>query len=259
MEISPFSQFYDYSIFVNTLQEFAKTALVLHFIGEVFYSILRLLLFIIIFLGFGFYLWFLSNSDDQTQNRLLNILYGYLAVACMGFSPMIFITYHANDDLLKLCFRIGSQFMMAISTSFLLISFATILNHFKPDLYLEFSLRWKHKIAVSILLVTFALTEQLVHYCCPENFVDCQVSQLRRFLIIPSTLASFVCQLIVIIDIIFPWKHICSTLRRFIRPNQLAPMNDGDLEIVSLPGSTSDQPSSATPQLDQHLVVIFLS
>ena len=171
---------------------------------------------------------------------------------------MLFITYHANDDLVELCFRMGSQFMMGISTSFLLISFATILNHFKPDLYLEFSLRWKHKIAVPTLLVLFVLTEQLVHYSCPENFVDCQVFKFRRFIIIPSTIASFVCQLIVIIDIIFPWKHIYSTLRRFIRPNQLAPMNDGDLEIVSLPGSASHQPSSATPQLDQHLVNIFL-
>ena len=170
---------------------------------------------------------------------------------------MLFITYHANDYLVKLCFRIGSQFMMAISTSFLLISFATILNHFKPDLYLEFSLRWKHKIAIPTLLVSFVLTEQLVHYSCPENFIDCQVFKFRRFIIIPSSIASFVCQLIVIIDIIFPWKHICSTLRRFIRPNQLAPMNDGDLEIVSLPGSASHQPSSATPQLDQHLVNIF--
>ena len=230
MEISPFSQVYDYSIFDNILQEFAKTALVLHLNGEVLYSILRLLLFIIIFLGFGFYLWFLSNSDDQTQNRLLNILYGYLAVACMGFSPMIFITYHANDDLLKLCFRIGSQFMMAISTSFLLISFATILNHFKPDLYLDLSLEWKHKIAVPTMIIFCILIEHLLNLPCPEDFVKCQVSNMRKFFMIPSTVTSFLGQLIVIVDVFFGWRNIFKALRGFFSSNSVTSIPRVDTE-----------------------------
>ena len=249
MELTSFSQGYNNSIFFDTLQEFAKTALMIQLAGGLFYSLLRLLLFTTTFLGFGFYLWFLSNSDDQTQTRLLNILNGYLSVACMGFSPIVFITYHASDEyMFQFCFRIGSHFIMAISSTFLLISFATILNHFKPDFYLEFSLRWRHKIAVPTLLLSFVLTEQLVNLSCPENFYECQISKFRSFIIMPSNITSFVCQLVVIIDVIFRWTHIYKTLRRFFQPNQVDPITEGGLEQVALPLPY------ATPQPDQHLV-----
>ena len=214
MEIATFSQGYNNSIFFNTLQEFAKTALMIQLAGGLFYGLLRLLLFTTTFLGFGFYLWFLSNSDDQTQTRLLNILNGYLSVACMGFSPMVFITYHAIDEyMFQFCFRIGSHFIMAISSTFLLISFATILNHFKPDFYLEFSLRWRHKVAVPTLLLSFVLTEQLVNLSCPEIFFECHISIFRRVIIMPSNLTILVCHIVGRTDVLSRWTHTSTTLR----------------------------------------------
>ena len=83
---------------VETLQDLAKMLLIVDMAWKLFYSILRLFLFVTAFLGFGFYLWFLTKSADQAQRRLLNILNG--AVACMGFCPVLFLMYFANDELL---------------------------------------------------------------------------------------------------------------------------------------------------------------
>ena len=158
------SQLSNFSFNEETLQDYAKTMLMFEIVWGLFYFILTLFLSITAFLGFSFYLWFLSTSDDQTQTRLLNILNGYMAGICMGLSPIVFISFYGNDELFKLGFRITAHFILAIPINFLLISFATILNHFKPDAYLNLSLHWKHKIIIPILLFSLILTEQLANH-----------------------------------------------------------------------------------------------
>ena len=54
-------------------------------------SVIGFILVILSLHGFGFYLWHLKTSNEQTQSRLLNILYGYLSAVCMTFSPAVFI------------------------------------------------------------------------------------------------------------------------------------------------------------------------
>ena len=115
--------------------------------------ILRILLLVIATLGFSFYLWFLSISDEQSQNRILNILHGYLAVACLGLCPELIIVPYVNEQLYEFSIRIASFIIIAITLIFLLISVATILMHFRPGVYLELS--WNHKIAAPTLLVFF--------------------------------------------------------------------------------------------------------
>ena len=52
--------------------------------------ILQIILTITALLGFSLYLWYLKSSDDQSQSRLLNILYGYLSLTCIGISLAVF-------------------------------------------------------------------------------------------------------------------------------------------------------------------------
>ena len=241
------------SINVETLQDFAKSTLILKITWGSFYFILRLFLSVSAFLGDGFYLWFLSTSDEQTQRRLLNFLNGYMSGNCMVLCPVIFFSYYADDEQFKLWFRINVLFFIAISIIFLLISFATLLNHFKPDAYLELSLQWKHKIAIPILLFSFIFIEELGHRSCPE-FVECQAYKIRMFLIFPACVTSFLCQLIVIIDDKLGWKNIYRFLRRLFNPNLVVSLNDGDIEMMSFPASASNQPPNPTQLLDQHLV-----
>ena len=246
-------ELWNFTINVETLQDFAKSSLILEITWESFYLIFRLFLSVSAFLGFGFYLWFLSTSDEQTQRRLLNILNGYLSGVCMVFCPVLFITYYADDEQFKLCFRIAVPFFIAISIIFLLISCATLLNHFKPDAYLEFSLQWKHKIAIPILLFSFIFTEELAYRSCPE-FVECQATKIRSFLVFPACVTSLLCQLIVIIDVSCGWKYIYRTLRGLFNPNLVISLSDGDIEMMSFPASASHQHPNPTQLLDQHLV-----
>ena len=85
------SQLTNFSVNEETLQDYAKTKLMFEIVWGLFYFILTLFLSITAFLGFSFYLWFLSTSDDQTQTRLLNILNRYMAGICMGLSQMVFV------------------------------------------------------------------------------------------------------------------------------------------------------------------------
>ena len=254
------SQLTNFSVNEETLQDYAKILLLCDIVWGLFYFILRLFLFITAFLGFGFYLWFLSTSDGQTQTRLLNILNGYMAGICMGLSPMLFINFYASDEIFKLgfSFRITAPFIIAIPITFLLISFATILNHFKPDAYLKLSLHWKHKIVIPFMLFSLIFTEQLANHSCPkENFMECEASKIRRFLFIPASVTSFLCQLIVIVDVFFGCSYLYKTLRGLFQPNQVTSISDGcinDVQNMSSQASASHPPTDPTQQLDQHLV-----
>ena len=148
-------QHYVFSINVKALDEFARSCILVSFLEELFYQTLRILLLVTAVIGYGFYLWFLFCSKDQTQQRLLNILNGYLSVACLGFCPFAYSYEYVNEGLVLFYVRSGIPFIIAITTSFLLISFSTILNHFKPDMYLDLSLTWRHKIAVPTMIEIF--------------------------------------------------------------------------------------------------------
>ena len=238
---------------VKALDEFVRFYILVYFSEELLHHILKLLLLVTAVIGFGFYLWFLISSNDQTQERLLNILNGYLSVACLGFCPFAYSYDFVNEGLLPLYIRSGMPFIIAITTSFLLISFATILNHFKPDMYLDLSLTWKHKIAVPTMIVFCILLEHLVNLPCPEDFVKCEVSNVRKFFMIPSTVTSLLGQLIVIIDVFFGWRSIVKALRGFFfSSNSVASISRVDAEMVTT--TAPHHPPNLTPVLDHHVV-----
>ena len=95
------SKHYAFSIKAETLNEFVRSSVMVSFAAEILH-ILRLILLITSLVGFGFYLWFLYSINDQTQRRFLNILNGYLSVACMGFSPFAYIYDYMNKDVSSL-------------------------------------------------------------------------------------------------------------------------------------------------------------
>ena len=125
---------------------------------------------------------------------------------------------------------------IAVSVLFLLNSFATVLNHFKPGAYLSMSLNWRHKIAIPVMIISFILTEQSFHASCDhwdkiDNVLKCEVFRIRTMFVIPATVTSFLCQIIVVVDDIWGWKNIYNAMRRFLRPNIVTPFNNGDIEI----------------------------
>ena len=187
---------------------------------------------IVALLGFGFYLWHLKSNGDQSQSRLLNILHGYLSLICMEFS--LILLYGPSPQDFKnnpVLFRIGAVHVIAVPTIFLLVSWATILNHFRPGLYLDISVSWSHRIAVSSLIFAIILTEQAANFSCPEKFLKCEMFRVRTIVMLPATLISFLCQLLVIIDDIFGWKNIYNRLRELCRQNLVSPVQPNNWNI----------------------------
>ena len=217
------------------------------FSTQAFLTALRITLTIVALLGFGFYLWHLKSNGDQSQSRLLNILNGYLSLTCMGFSLTLFYASH-QEGRIMIFTRISAVHIIAVSTIFLLVSWATILNHFKPSLYLDISVSWSHRIAIPLSIFAFILTEQAINFTCPEKFLKCEVYRIRTIVMIPATLTSFLCQLLVIIDDICGWKGIYKRLRGFCRQNLVSPAqpNNGDIE--------QQLQYNLTQGLNQHLV-----
>ena len=244
------SKHYAFSIKAETLNEFVRSSVMVSFAAEILH-ILRLILLITSLVGFGFYLWFLYSSNDQTQRRFLNILNGYLSVACMGFSPFAYIYDYMNNELQLIIFRTAAPLLIAITTIFLLLSFATLLNHLKPDIYLELSVKWKHKLAVPKIVAFCMIVEKLMNVPCPENFLKCEVFNIRRFLIFPATITSFFGQLIVLGDIGFGWKNIYRALIGFFRSNSATPVVRINSDRMT---TAAQQPYNPTPVLDHHVV-----
>ena len=169
--------------------------------GFVFISLLGFLLVISAMLGFGFYLWHLKNSNQHSQIRLLNILNGYLSAVCMILSPAVFImVLHVQSLTTKIYYkdvpvneflenekmieRVTVIHIIGVSVLFLLISFATVLNHFKPGLYLDISLNWRHKFAIPVMVISFILAEQILHASCLLSPVSkCKVVRMRTMVI----------------------------------------------------------------------------
>ena len=204
--------------------------------------IIQISLTITALLGFGLYLWYLKSSEDQSQSRMLNILNGYLSVTCIGLSLTVSAIYGSQLFKTKhdtfIAVEIGGAHIVAISSIFLLISWATILNHFKPGLYLDISVSWSHKVAIPSLIFAFILAEQSLYFSCTDKF--CKIFRVRTFVMIPATFTSFLCQLLVIIDDIWGWRNIYRRLRGMCRQNVVSPDNNGNID--------------STQGLDQHLV-----
>lgn len=180
--------------------------------GNIFVFILAVCLLAIVLLCFGFFIWFFVTSSEHSQVRLLNILNVYLSVGCIGGSIIIFIImlasglgYHdTNIERILVGFH-----MVAISVTFLLISLATLLKQFKPEVYLDLSVAWMHTVALPTMIIFCISVDASIFYHCHislEN--ECMKKTVRTFLLIPATSINFILQTIVIIDDLWGFRNI---------------------------------------------------
>ena len=213
--------------------------------GPIIIIALALGFLIISELGFSFYLWYLSCNPDHDQRRLLNILYGYLSLVCLGAGlammtviilltlPQEYRTYVGQINV-----RVGLTLFSALYVTFLLISFASLLSHFKPNLYLELSLRWRNKIAMPILLLIAISIENMMRLPCvrSDDASQCEASKMRVRVTIPATIVSFLCQLVVVVDDLWGWRKLLTLLRDFCtkcKPGTVAPAPDNEPELAN--------------------------
>ena len=229
-------------------------------IGSSALFVFAAVLVIMALVGFSFYLWYMKSNNDHTHSRLLNILNGYLAFFCMSGSIAIFYSLQLNlqlnhgvhqQEVYQRSVRVSGAHLIAISITFLIISVATILNHFKPNIYLEISVTWSHKVAIPTLLCFFLLIDQATHMYSDQcdKYIECRVDLVRKMVMIPCTAASFLCQIVVLTDDVFNLKNIYNRLASCIRSlNTVSPVNNVDnIELVVMETPPQPPPPPQNP------------
>ena len=193
--------------------------------GNIFLFMLAVCLLAIALFGFGFYIWFFITSSEHSQVRLLNILNVYLSVICIGGSVTTFGTmlasglgYHDSINRILVGFH-----LVAVMMALLLISLATLLKQFKPEVYLDLSMAWIHYVALPTMLVFCITVAASIFYHCHNSLEnECKKNTGRRFLVIPSTSINFILQSIVIIDDVLGFRNITN----FVIPTNETPVNN---------------------------------
>ncbi len=155
--------------------------------SDIFLFIMAVFMLVIIVLGFGFYLWFFFTSSEHSQVRLLIILNVYLSIGCMEGSIVAFIKILASglgypENSME-HILVGFN-MVAMVVIYLLISLATFLNQFKPEVYLELSVAWRHWVALPTLLLFCVIIEAFILYHCSSTLEnECVKITIRRFVL----------------------------------------------------------------------------
>ena len=218
----------DYDQLFNiSLWEFTKAKLLISSSnpGHIFLLMLAVCLLAIIFLGYGFYIWFFITRSEHSQVRLLNILNVYLSVIGIGGSVtgyIIMLTSGLGFPINNVVSFLAGFHLVALTATFLLISLATFLNQFKPNLYLDLSVAWRHSVAIPAILLFCIIVDALIfNYCNFSLENECMKLKVRRYFLIPATCISFILQSVVIIDDVYG----LSRLMKFMILTNETPLN----------------------------------
>ena len=178
-------------------------------------------------MGFGVYIWYLTTSEANTS-RLLNNLYGHLAgVGCLAslslWAKVVMLATAAENHLPCLIETTDHTIAILFIIIIFQISLATVLNHFKPQIYLEASGKWNNTIAFFINLVT-ALTDLFWTIdSCGQCQYDC-FDENRTTVVLLCLPALVVTPFIVIIDNVWGWEKLLAQVRYMISQHGVTPV-----------------------------------
>lgn len=180
-------------------------------------------------LGYGVYIWYLSTNETNTS-RLLNNLYGHLAAVgslaslCLWIEILMFATFTLEEDSFYCLLEIISH---AISILFIImifeISLATVLNHFKPQIYLEASVIWNNAFGFFINLVTALIDLFWTLTSCEHCDKACFDGNRLRVLLFGLPAAMMI-SLIVIIDDVWGWERLLAKVRYMFSKHGVTPV-----------------------------------
>lgn len=179
--------------------------------------------------GFGIYLWYL-NSNAINTSRLLNNLYGFAALGGIFISPLWFIhlicvqTLGKDHPIFYVLYIMKIFFGSLGSMIIVMTSMATILRHFKPQKYLDYSDQWSNrKFGIFILSVSLLRVILSIMTCGPYIVFECLKRQTVIYLlvIIQGPILSFLC---VLIDDLWGFEQIINRLRKLFPGNEETPV-----------------------------------
>ena len=112
--------------------------------------------------------------------------------------------------------------LVVIAVTFLIISLATFLNQFKPEIYLDLSVAWRHSVALPTIGILCIIVEAFILYHCSSSLEnECFKITIRRFVLVPIPCLCFILQCIVLIDDVYGLKNVF----KFANPTNQTPVN----------------------------------
>ena len=111
------------------------------------------------------------KKDEENSSRLLNVFYGHYAMTLQlsSFFILIAVVFESFNEPIVVAEENGDNFACVVNRFRLLlvcmmlveqieVTAATLLRHWKPDVYLKISLKWFPKLGmVFLLFVSFII------------------------------------------------------------------------------------------------------
>ena len=170
-------------------------------------------LMIIAISGFSLYLWYLNRSDNTS--RILNNLNGFLAldgiyISILKFIHLVLIDYLSEESPIMCILDIYRVPLVSLTNLIIsMISVATVLRHFFPQKYLDYSERWNNKICGIVLLTLSILHLLRAGKTCGLCDRECIVNEVC-FVLKVSTPCSLLVVISVTIDSVWGFTKIIS-------------------------------------------------
>ena len=184
---------------------------------KVLYYIQTFTLMLIAVSGYSLYLWYLNGNENSTS-RILNNLNGFLALDGVFISLLKFLNLvlfeNFSEESPIMCLLDIYRVPLVSLTNLIIssISVATILRHFFPQKYVDYSEQWSNKVFGLIILTLSMLHLLWVGNTCGMCDDDCVKKELSLVLKV-STPCSLLVVICVTIDCVWGWAQIFDRIR----------------------------------------------
>lgn len=154
-----------------------------HLVIRALYYFLAFVLMVISISGFTIYVWHLNRSDNNTS-RLLNKLYGFMAlngiyISLHKFTHLVLSDYFSETNPNMCLFDVTRVFVATLTNLIIsMTSVALILRQFLPQKYLDLSDRWSNKVFGIVIMAMASLNMIRAGKTCDLCHPDCTMNEI---------------------------------------------------------------------------------
>ena len=171
-----------------------------------------------------------SFSKSTNNTRILNNLYGFIAldgiyISMHKFIHLVLIDYFSEENPMMCLLDVNRIYMVSLTNLIIsMISAATLLRHFFPQIYLDLSEKWRNKTFGIFIMSVSGLHLFWSGKSCGLCQKECIFNKLVLILkvSVPLSLMVVIC---VTIDSVLGFAKIFNRVRNFICKNEITPVN----------------------------------
>ena len=192
--------------------------------------------------GYSNYLWYLNGGFNNSNNSLLNNLFGFVSldgilISLHKFTYLVLNDNYSEEDPI-MCLLDLYRVSLVSSTNLIIssISVATFLKHFFAQKYLDYGERWSNKI-FGFFIVAFASTHLIwAGRDCGLCEKDCIFDKFA-FILKISTPCFLLVVFIVMMDSVWGIAQMFNKVRNLFSCNEVTPviqLNSDNISAVNM-------------------------